>query len=69
MKITFTNGRVVERAFNENNVRGYTAERIEISPDDINAMRELALLDINKFDVAMLNLEMRFPGRRPRGKR
>lgn len=63
MKITLTDGREIEMPFAAGAV-GYVATKIEVTADDITAMREMADRRPDDFQVHMRQLEARFPERR-----
>ena len=63
MKLTLKDGQVIERPFAAG-AQGFVATKIEISPDDIRAMRDMAQRDFSTFYAHMSQLEMRFPERR-----
>ena len=64
MRITLPNGLVLKRRFSPSMCTGYIASMIEFDADDIAAMRALARSNAIGFDVAMQQLESRFPERR-----
>lgn len=63
MKITFTNGRVVEREFHTRNVTGYSASKIEFTREDIEAMRRMAWERPETFQAVLANLQARLDHR------
>lgn len=65
MKITLTDGSVIEKQFTPANCTGYRATFIEIDADDIRKMRNLAHRNPTQFQLLMNQLEARFPDRRP----
>lgn len=56
----------LELPFLEANCTGYIAQRIEITADDVKAMREKAARDPEGFLKCMFQLEYRFASRRLR---
>lgn len=63
MKITLKGGREIELPFIAG-ATGYVAEKIEITADDIDHMRKMAMDHPALFDVHLMQLQARFPERR-----
>lgn len=68
MRIQTPEGYVRNAPFSPANCVGYVAEIIGLDADDVKAMRKLAHDAPREFQIAMLQLEGRFPSRRAGGK-